>query len=208
VIADDDLYARLGVDRRAAPGEIRSAYRRLARQHHPDRPGVESAEAMTAVNDAYAVLGDPERRRRYDRELDEVARGRVEEGTHRAGSGAAAAPSPAGSWHSSSTEPVRFPWRLVAGIAAVGIAVVIAGVVLERPVPEAVPDNVLRSGDCVVLSLELDAREVSCSAAHDATVVALVPLDQVCPTGTESYRDHQGMGTACVVRVAPGSATP
>ena len=61
----DDLYAVLGVTREADQAEIRAAFRRLARAYHPDRaPGSESR--MVAINHAYAVLGDPERRRRYD----------------------------------------------------------------------------------------------------------------------------------------------
>ncbi len=49
----------------ASAGEIRSAFRRLARQYHPD-VGAGSSERMAALNRAYAVLGDPERRRQYD----------------------------------------------------------------------------------------------------------------------------------------------
>lgn len=71
-----DLYAVLGLERDATDAEIRTAYRRLAKGNHPDRVGGEGHERMAAVNDAYAVLGDPERRRRYDESgsTDQVGR--------------------------------------------------------------------------------------------------------------------------------------
>jgi curved DNA-binding protein CbpA len=61
----EDFYAVLGVTPNASAREIRAAFRRLARLHHPDL-GSTSPTEMTRVNRAYAVLGDPERRRRYD----------------------------------------------------------------------------------------------------------------------------------------------
>lgn len=65
-------YATLGLDRRCTAGQICTAYRLLAKQHHPDlNPGSPAAVARTqAINAAYAVLGDPDKRRTYDRELD------------------------------------------------------------------------------------------------------------------------------------------
>ena len=60
----------------------------------------------------------------------------------------------------------------------------------------------VRPGDCVVLTPTLEAAEAACTGTYDARVRVLVPFDQTCPNGTEAYRDRQGMGTACVVRVA------
>ncbi|MCZ7530564.1 MAG: DnaJ domain-containing protein [Acidimicrobiia bacterium] len=64
----NDLYAVLGVPSNAGDAEIKAAYRKLAREHHPDaRPGDSEAEArFKEISTAYAVLGDPEKRRRYD----------------------------------------------------------------------------------------------------------------------------------------------
>jgi molecular chaperone DnaJ len=66
---DNDLYKTLGVDKKASPEEIKKAYRKLARQYHPDRnPDNASAESrFKEVQHAYDVLGDAEKRKQYDR---------------------------------------------------------------------------------------------------------------------------------------------
>jgi curved DNA-binding protein len=63
-----DYYKILGVDRSADQKEIRKAYRRLARQYHPDlNPGDRSAqERFKEINEAYEVLSDPQKRQKYD----------------------------------------------------------------------------------------------------------------------------------------------
>jgi curved DNA-binding protein len=67
-MAAPDLYATLGVSREAKPEEIRSAYRKLARKHHPDlNPGDKKAEEQfKRIAAAYEVLSDPEKRKLYD----------------------------------------------------------------------------------------------------------------------------------------------
>ncbi|MBV9924915.1 MAG: DnaJ domain-containing protein [Acidobacteria bacterium] len=62
--AERDHYETLGAGRGEARAEIERRYKRLARQHHPDRGGDE--EEMKAVNEAWRVLGDAEARREYD----------------------------------------------------------------------------------------------------------------------------------------------
>lgn len=62
-----DYYASLGIQRNATADEIKKAFRKLARKYHPDVSKEPDAEArMKEVNEAYAVLSDPEKRAAYD----------------------------------------------------------------------------------------------------------------------------------------------
>jgi molecular chaperone DnaJ len=62
-----DYYALLGIRKDASAHEIKSAYRRLARELHPDvNPDPETAEKFKEINQAYNVLSDPEKRQMYD----------------------------------------------------------------------------------------------------------------------------------------------
>jgi curved DNA-binding protein len=63
-----DYYSTLGVAKTATEKEIKQAYRKLARKHHPDvNPNDKSAESrFKELNEAYEVLGDPAKRKKYD----------------------------------------------------------------------------------------------------------------------------------------------
>jgi curved DNA-binding protein len=63
-----DYYKTLGVAKTSAEKEIKQAYRKLARKHHPDvNPGDKAAETkFKEINEAYEVLGDPAKRKKYD----------------------------------------------------------------------------------------------------------------------------------------------
>ena len=64
-----NYYQVLGIPRSASQSEVKNAYRRLAKERHPDHPSG-SEEEFSRLQEANAVLSDPERRRRHDEDLD------------------------------------------------------------------------------------------------------------------------------------------
>ena len=150
-------YEVLGVDRHASTSQIRTAFRRLAREHHPDTSASGSAESLAPINEAWRVLGDPVLRHAYDRSLVVESREAVHD--DRVATPAAPIAPP------EST----FPWRFLAGMAVVGIAIVLLGVFTYTPPTPGPPDNVLQAGSCVVIEDNGDASEVNC---EDATTTA------------------------------------
>ena len=68
-MAPQDLYKTLGVAKKASPEEIKKAYRKLARQYHPDQNAGDkrAEERFKEISAAYDVLGDAEKRKEYDR---------------------------------------------------------------------------------------------------------------------------------------------
>lgn len=101
--APRDHYEALGVPMGADPAEIRRAYLRLARRHHPDSHAGDGAAALAAaqrrmqeINAAWTVLGDPRRRRHYD---DTVRRGTATAGSPaRPGAAPGGGDVPASGW--------------------------------------------------------------------------------------------------------------
>ncbi|MFD0853159.1 DnaJ domain-containing protein, partial [Actinomadura adrarensis] len=72
----NDYYATLGVRRDASPDEVKKAYRRLARELHPDvNPDPETQERFKEITQAYEVLSDPKKREMYDLGADPFAPG-------------------------------------------------------------------------------------------------------------------------------------
>jgi len=85
-MASDDPYAILGVKRDASAEEIRTAYRKLAKKHHPDlNPGNKEAEArFKTISAANELLSDPEKRARFDRgEIDASGQERPDHAAYR-----------------------------------------------------------------------------------------------------------------------------
>lgn len=99
-----DYYDVLGVSKTATAAELKKAYRRLARQYHPDlHSGAKKSEMETKfkeLNEAFEVLGDEEKRKKYDqygmnwRDAEAYERARQEAGAQRGG----------GSWYTTSSE--------------------------------------------------------------------------------------------------------
>lgn len=173
-------YEVLGIDRDASIDQIRAAFRRRARAAHPDTSAAGSADALTPVNEAWRVLGDPTLRRAYDQSLGEV-RVRIPEVL------VPVAPSPS-----------SFPWRFLAGLAAVGMAFVLFGVFTYRQSNPPPPDQLLERGSCVVIEANRDVVEVNCTVDHDGVVDSLVADEQSCLAPLEPHRDRQGLGVVCV----------
>ncbi len=204
MVTERSHYSILGVDQFATPEQIRRAYRELARQLHPDmtqnsaagqssRPGVSMAE----VNRAWNVLSDPVTRREYDRTLRGASDGFVNSGPMR---------ETTVSTPPASLPPVRFPWRAMVVVAIVASAIVLVLNGLSDPPAPGVPDQLLEAGSCVVIDREMFAVEVSCSSPHEYVVRQFIAIDRSCPADSESYRDRQGMGVACVDRVVSSSS--
>lgn len=70
-----NLYALLGVKLAASQDELRASFRNLSKRFHPDTtelPAAEASERFRALQDAMAVLSDPEQRRKYDLSLNDL----------------------------------------------------------------------------------------------------------------------------------------
>jgi DnaJ-class molecular chaperone len=103
-----DYYQTLGVPRTASQAEIKKAFRKLAREHHPDaKPGDAAAEQrFKEINEANEVLSDPEKRKKYD------TLGANWDRLNRAGAGAAGTGNPfAGFSQSGQSGNVRYEFR-------------------------------------------------------------------------------------------------
>lgn len=196
---DEDPYQVLGVARTATHDEIRAAYRTLARRLHPDVARSDTASVrMAAVNRAWATLSDPVKRRAHD----DLATARV---TARTESGNAQS-SPRPDEPLPPLPPSRFPWRFLLFLAAVGSIAVLTAHARSTPPAPNVPDQLLTPGSCVDLVDMSMVVEVGCDGPHDGVVRQFLAIDRTCPQDTESFRDRQGMGRACVDLVEVGES--
>jgi len=72
-MAEDNHYQILGISQKATQTEIKSAYRSLVKQYHPDSQNSEADhDKIVLINAAYEILGDPQRRQHYDRQLRQL----------------------------------------------------------------------------------------------------------------------------------------
>ncbi len=184
-------YEVLGVAPSASTEVIRSAYRKLARLHHPDVSDLESSpREMADINSAWSVLSDPVSRFNYDRQQRVSTEDtRVE-------------PEEKATFNDVSrvmrTGPVRIPWRGFLFFSLLGVAGVFALHAVSKPTGPVQPDLLLVAGSCVDIDREQFATEVSCDGPHDGSVRQLVAFDRDCPSDTMGHLDRQGMGKACV----------
>jgi hypothetical protein len=186
------LYDVLGVAPDASASTIRAAYRRAARDHHPDRAGEQSSARMAAINDAWQVLGDPSRRAEYDLGLREHVFTRLSPDSPTTPA------EPAYNPLARYQDPPRIPWRFMGVMAVLGSLVVVLGLAtVSAPKPLKV-DNILHPGDCVAIQPNGDAAERLCTEPHDGVVTLFLTTDTPCPDGAEPHRDQQGLGTACI----------
>lgn len=204
-------YDVLGVPSDASSATIRHAYRQRARLLHPDRSGDGEANAMAAVNEAYRILGEPGRRALYDSSLgevvpevdpidsaaisvdDELEISAAEELRRRA----AMQQQPS---RLAPDGPARVPWKLmlVTGVLGSGL-VMFAASFNDAPSVEP-PDGIIRSGSCVMIETNGDAREVACTnTPSDIVVSLLLPTGATCPAEMAPHRDRLGLGTACIL---------
>ena len=194
-------YEVLGVPTDASPERIRAAYRDRARLHHPDRRQADTDDAMAAVNEAYRVLGDPVRRREFDRSI----------GRFGSAAGPAAQrpadvddadevyrPPPVPPSRMMPAGPARVPWKMMGIAAVVGSAVILFAAAFNDPPSTEVPDGIMRVGSCVSIQDNFDVREVACTGDGDIVVDLVIPTDATCPAGLVSYRDRLGLGNVCI----------
>ena len=178
-----DPHDVLGVNRGASKDEIRVAYRRLARELHPDVKSGSYSDEMAALNQAYQELTS--------------APPRSSSGTIRASHGAKNQKSDLSSV-APPMRPVTFPWRGIIATSVVGAGAIFALSLFAGPDSEGPPDGVIQSGSCVQINDSLLAVEVSCESEQHQVVTQLVPLDARCGDGSIGFLDRLGMGRVCL----------
>ncbi len=155
-----DLYKVLGVEKKSTPEEIKKAYRKLARQYHPDRnPGDAKAEAkFKEISGAYDVLSDADKRKQYDR-------GSLF-GGGAGGSGPTGGAAPGGFSDLGDIFSNLFGDRVPGGGGPTGTS--------GRQAPRQRPE---RGAD-----LEVEAQITFAQAMEGAQIPLTVPTSQGCPT--------------------------
>lgn len=197
-------YDVLGLAPGASPEAVREAYRRLAREFHPDRTvgSAVGGERMPQINEAYRVLSDPGRRAVYDAER----RG----GTTTSARGGSTGDPAAAEWTSAESAdmsthaygfpdgPARIPWRSLAVFSAIAIIGIVVLAQFSKPSGPAAPDGILRGGDCVEVVETSFVKEIPCSGSGDLVIRQFIAFDRDCSNGWLPFQDRQGMGKACV----------
>ena len=161
----EDLYAVLGLTKTASDDEIRKAYRRLAKENHPDlNPGDAAAEEkFKKISSAFAILGDKEKRGRYDRgEIDASGQERAPEGMYR---------------HYADSRAGR-GYQSQAGFADLGD-------IFGDLFGERAGRNTVRRGQDVRYNLSVDFLDAANGAKTRVTMPDGKPLDITVPAGVK-----------------------
>ncbi|WP_370677116.1 J domain-containing protein [Pleomorphomonas sp. PLEO] len=108
-----DLYRALGLTSSATSEEIAAAFRKRAKETHPDSTGQASADAFREISDAYDILGDPVRRQEYDRAAQELYEQQATEEAVQRPERRAADPSPSRAVRSRLRRAIVIVWILV-----------------------------------------------------------------------------------------------
>ena len=185
--------------------EIRAAHREMVRKLHPDAIGLQSADlslALSAVSQAWSVLGDPATRREYDKSLAQQSAPKRTDKSYQSSD------SKSRPLDDFVEEPdfevpriivrAQFPWRFMLTLIGIGALLSLAlRSTVSTNIPQG-PDSLIQSGSCVALDATQAVYEVSCDQPNDGVVRQLIGFDMTCPSDTFGYRDRQGMGIACL----------
>ena len=179
------LYDQLGVDPAADDDELKAAYRQRARALHPDlNRSPDAGAAMSRLNEAWAILGDPDARRQYDESL------RAPESPRHPPVPVAPRPS-----LDSDVVPGGLPWawlfRPSVLLPLVLLIIFVVTAYAAHPGSGGSPTSVTTTttasvnlvGGCIV-NQPTSVLVVPCSETPNSLVVAVVPAQVSCPAGT------------------------
>lgn len=84
-------------------------------------------------------------------------------------------------------------------LGTLGTGFILVNAAFTKPAQPIKPDNLIEAGSCVNIADNGDAIEVACNGSNQGVVQSLIPFGSMCDQRTESHRDRQGMGLACVL---------
>jgi curved DNA-binding protein CbpA len=207
-------YEVLGVGATASAADIRAAFRRRAREVHPDRQGEDSPggvagghhaeSAMRELNEAWRVLGDPVRRRDYDRRLLEAP------GGPRPRPAPGVDPDDVPYGHAQG-EPGDLGASIARSLPWAAAMVVLAAIFVFTAFAASESDDGVSAsglvGECVRLERGGVVTEVPCSEANDGRVDLVTARASLCPEGSSSVRLASAASWLCL-RPVGSAGTP
>ena len=151
---------------------------------------------MAALNEAWRVLGDRDRRRDYDRALGDALS--VPRPVAPGGAAPTAAREPRYNPLARYQNPPRVPWGPMAVIAGIGAVAVVLASAVSPGTPVRPADSLLQPEDCVSIDATGAASESLCDGSHDGVVESIVTDPLQCPQHTEAHRAVVGDAVVCV----------